>query len=635
MLTTLQRALLLAVLLLAALPTLAAEPDPTPILRIEPGMHFAQIRRIDVDAAERFVVSAADDKTARVWDLRTGKLLQVLRPPMGDGDEGKLYAVAMSPDGEQVAVAGWTGKWDVTDTVYLFQRSSGALQARIRDLPNVIYHLAFSPDGDKLAVALAGGNGIRLFSTRDWRELARDSDYGDHSLSVDFDAQGRVVSTSYDGQVRLYDAGLQRLHQYQTQGGSHPYFARFSPDGQQVAVGFEDSTAVEVLSAADLQPVRRQDTQGIDASLHIIAWSQDGRRLYAGGRYQDGNGNPLVVWDKGGAGKRSLWRASQNTVMDIKPLKDGGVVVASADPAIGRLDANGQVVWKQTSGVLGFTIPQDRREFSLSKKGDSVGFQYFQETQQGERKRDQALWQLADLQLGKPSAKSALSVPRHEAAGLDIIDWEDEYTPKLNGQPLPLDDYERSRSLAIDAQGDSFALGTEWYVRLYAKDGSLRWQQSVPGTAWAVNISADDRWVVAALGDGTIRWYEKANNGRERLAFYLNPDEKRWVAWTPEGFYAAAPGAEDLIGYHLNRGADQEAEFVGVDQLRQVFARADLISKALDDDYPQLAKAALEKAGDVRQILQAGLPPTVEIVGGLQQQLKQREFDLDVTLHDQ
>ncbi|MEZ5479862.1 MAG: hypothetical protein R3E95_20995 [Thiolinea sp.] len=49
--------------------------------------------------------------------------------------KGKLYAVAMSPDGEQVAVAGWTGQWDVTDTIYIFQRSSGALLTRIRDLP--------------------------------------------------------------------------------------------------------------------------------------------------------------------------------------------------------------------------------------------------------------------------------------------------------------------------------------------------------------------------------------------------------------------------------------------------------------------------------------------------------------------
>ena len=78
---------------------LAAEPSTRPILRIEPQLHFAPIRRMDVDASERFVVTASDDKTARVWDVKTGELLQVLRPPIGEGDEGKLYAIAISPDG--------------------------------------------------------------------------------------------------------------------------------------------------------------------------------------------------------------------------------------------------------------------------------------------------------------------------------------------------------------------------------------------------------------------------------------------------------------------------------------------------------------------------------------------------------
>jgi WD40 repeat protein len=87
----------------------AADPAVKPYLRIETGMHTATVRRIDTDPAGRFLVTASEDKTARIWDLQNGNLLKVLRPPHGDGDEGKLYAAAISPDGGTVAVGGWTG----------------------------------------------------------------------------------------------------------------------------------------------------------------------------------------------------------------------------------------------------------------------------------------------------------------------------------------------------------------------------------------------------------------------------------------------------------------------------------------------------------------------------------------------
>jgi WD40 domain-containing protein len=82
----------------------------TPFARIETGMHVGAVKRIDVDAAERFLVSGSIDKTVRVWDLATGALLQTLRVPIDEGDVGKIYAVALSPDGSTVAAGGFTGQ---------------------------------------------------------------------------------------------------------------------------------------------------------------------------------------------------------------------------------------------------------------------------------------------------------------------------------------------------------------------------------------------------------------------------------------------------------------------------------------------------------------------------------------------
>src|SRR5262245_57760967 len=139
-------------ILLAALQCIAAEPTTRPLPRLETGMHTAVIRRIATDASGRWAVTASEDKTARVWEVASGRQLAVLRPPQDVGREGMLFAVALSPDGAVVAVGGLNGwKWDKEGSIYLFDRASGRLLRRLPGLPDAVYHLTFSPDGSWLA----------------------------------------------------------------------------------------------------------------------------------------------------------------------------------------------------------------------------------------------------------------------------------------------------------------------------------------------------------------------------------------------------------------------------------------------------------------------------------------------------
>lgn len=225
-----------------------------------------------------------------MWDLRTGALLQVLRVPVGEGHEGKLYAVALSPDGELVALGGVTQQDGPDQAIYLFDRASGRLRQRLTGLPNVVLHLAFSADGRRLAAALGEG-GIRVYGTTGqgaWAQVAADGAYGAESYSVEFDAAGRLLATSLDGELRLYAAGgsgrLQPLRRRSAPGGKRPFSARFSPDGRRIAVGFADSTAVALLDGASLEPLAPADTSSItNGELSKVAWSADGRRLLAAG----------------------------------------------------------------------------------------------------------------------------------------------------------------------------------------------------------------------------------------------------------------------------------------------------------------------------------------------------------------
>jgi WD40 repeat protein len=77
----------------------AGEPPPRPIARVETDMHSALVRRIVVDPVHHRLITAGDDKTIRIWSLPRGRLERTLRIPIGDGYEGRIYALAVSPDG--------------------------------------------------------------------------------------------------------------------------------------------------------------------------------------------------------------------------------------------------------------------------------------------------------------------------------------------------------------------------------------------------------------------------------------------------------------------------------------------------------------------------------------------------------
>ena len=71
------------------------------------------------------------------------------------------------------------------------------------------------------------------------------------------------------GSVRLYSSAFHLLQKRQAPGGKKPFSARFSPDGRKVGVGFDDSSAVNVLSGQDLgflyAPSTLQVTKDISA----------------------------------------------------------------------------------------------------------------------------------------------------------------------------------------------------------------------------------------------------------------------------------------------------------------------------------------------------------------------------------
>ena len=134
--------------------------------------------------------------------------------------------------------------------------------------------------------------------------------------------------------------------------------------------------------------------------------------------------------------------------------------------------------------------------------------------------------------------------------------------------------------------------------------------------AWGVNIARASKHLVAAYHDGTVRWH-RLDNGQELLALFVHAKDRRWVAWTPKGYYLASPGAESMIGWHVNRAWNQAAEFFSVDRFREQFNRPDIVKLvlAVQDEETAIAeantRAGLKRAAET---IRATLPPVIEIV---------------------
>ena len=146
--------------------------------------------------------------------------------------------------------------------VYVFDAATGKLIRRLGKLDNVINHLTWSADGRYLAATLHEGEGLRVWETADWSLVGDDWDYGGKgSYGVAFDATDRLYTVAYDGLLRRYGGADFKLEgKSRTLGGKEPYSVAVHPNGDRIAVGFNDTTAVEVYRAKDLQRLFAADT---------------------------------------------------------------------------------------------------------------------------------------------------------------------------------------------------------------------------------------------------------------------------------------------------------------------------------------------------------------------------------------
>jgi WD40 repeat protein len=178
------------------------------------------------------VVTASFDKTARLWDSATGK---PLGPPLQH--QGPVVRAAFSPDGKSVVTA------SEDKTARLWDSATGKPLGPPLQHQHVVRGAAFSPDG-KSVVTASSDKTARLWDSATGKPLGPPLQHQEGVVAAAFSPDGKtVVTASWDKTARLWDSATAKPLGPPLQHQDEVYAGAFSPDGKSVVTASKDGTA--------------------------------------------------------------------------------------------------------------------------------------------------------------------------------------------------------------------------------------------------------------------------------------------------------------------------------------------------------------------------------------------------------
>ncbi|MBV8268120.1 MAG: caspase family protein, partial [Planctomycetaceae bacterium] len=537
----------------------------------------------------------------------------MVRPPIGPGDRGRLFAAALSPDGRTLAVGG-CGLKDAYGSIYLISTATRRLERVLKGHTNVIRDLAFGvPPGGRLLLA----------------------------------------SGSYDNTARIWDVAVGECRRVLEGHTGAVCCVVFAPDASRLATASLDKTA-RIWSVADGKCL--QNLQGHAKEVQCVAWSHDGTHLATGG-----SDRSIKFWSPDGALSRNIenlgdeinsvlftadssellytWGANAGSGAAVLQVSSGQERVRFTEQyensvTSGAISPDGTVaataggnsheiyLWKlKDAAPIKRLVGKGKRIFSVGWSPDGKSIAWGNTTKViswNDRGPLERSFSLADLGIG-PSPDTSYRRARESRGSLSLqptgptsleVKQQDAVVAKI---ALPYSS-EAIYSFSF-VMGDRVAVSAGYVLYLFdARTGAMiREFRGHTGVVWAVAPSPNERFLLSASGDQTLRIWDP-DRDEPLLSLFVAGDD--WIAWTPEGYYAASPGGEKLMGWHVNDGPDRIATFYPAAKLRKSLYRPDVIKLLLTAGSLARALEVADRArgqATERVEVAAVLPPKVEI----------------------
>jgi WD40 repeat protein len=274
--------------------------------------HSNEIWSLAVSPDGQKIASAGWDMPAKVCDAQTGQDSVAV-----SGRTDILFCVDWHPEGQHIAVAGGNGAlftvkvWDVQTQREVFPELPGGSE---------FYAVAFNPDGRYLVT----GRQDRTVQVWDARTGKPVGTLGTHEREIRglvfSRVGGHLASASGDGKVKLWDAARLDVKQEarHTLSGRVPGACMnmaFSPDGRHLATGGSENTVKiwDVSSGEELQTL-----QGHSGDVYTVAFSPNGGWLATAG-----DDTTIRIWDVASWKLRHTLRGHTGIVGSVTFSRDG------------------------------------------------------------------------------------------------------------------------------------------------------------------------------------------------------------------------------------------------------------------------------------------------------------------------
>ena len=260
--------------------TSSTQKSTEAILKLDTKGHTARIRDIIVTKSGD-IISASDDKSVRVWDSATGREKRKILGQIGAGSEGKIYAMALSPNEEFLAIGGFMGEGhgvndDLVGSIRIYNYKTGKLLKVLKSHTNVVHDLSFSKDGRYLISGSADKTAIiwsaKSFGLLDTITFHKREVY---AVKIIKKANGYfAITAGYDNRIALYNMQTKEV----IKSDKKPYKLQFlAVSKEHIAVcGFGKEIQIYDYNLNPINTIHSKTTP------FGLAYSLDGEFLIAG-----------------------------------------------------------------------------------------------------------------------------------------------------------------------------------------------------------------------------------------------------------------------------------------------------------------------------------------------------------------